>query len=635
MKKTELVTIIKKIQNRCYLEKPTKVTYYRNEEGKIAFKIFFDSLCIPEELRIGVSKIQNTFLVQNTYEYEDDFQITKLDQDEGYVEFIPDNQHFKFVHNYKSANTVEDKKEEALVHLAGRSLNESFAEGRGYILLESETEIPTEGGSTNETGVEDLSLVNSSEVDDTEDEESTDTDEQETEEEENQESYENVYVIGVSAIFTKKAEDLIRKCLLQIKDVDENPTLVFAVPTIDELKLDSLTTDMVSVPAAVIKTVFGKSIEYSYAIAKNVSFNVHERFSKANIQTLHYMTNTAKQALIDNNVVALTAVENTVDGIEEGSKVVTDDSAEGVVDALNAVRSKIKGLTDILKSKKANFGPLMKSINKAILQFENAEFKKTIPLIKSLVLDLFHQSDLPNVEQLRKERQERINNAAKAIKNPGAAPIQTVEELLDHVSLAMAAASKESLSNGVFGRKSAVAQKSTGTGMFAGMTFDVAVNASSYTDTKSKPIKVSEPEQLPANTPDRVLAYICFVQKGSVPGQYKTLQQLDTPVQSLLDLTSEQRAKTKIQKEKPEDEDKDSDKKDDESTEDQTTDVENSEETTSDEQTTDQTEDSNNEESDADGQAETDVEETDTEAKQESFSSTYKTLLALLGGEIC
>lgn len=634
MKKTELVTIIKKIQNRCYLEKPTKVTYYRNEEGKIAFKIFFDSLCIPEELRIGVSKIQNTFLVQNTYEYEDDFQITKLDQDEGYVEFIPDNQHFKFVHNYKSANTVEDKKEEALVHLAGRSLNESFAEGRGYILLESETEIPTEGGSTNETGVEDLSLVNSSEVDDTEDEESTDTGEQETEEEENQESYENVYVIGVSAIFTKKAEDLIRKCLLQIKDVDENPTLVFAVPAIEELKLDSLTTDMVSVPAAVIKTVFGKSIEYSYAIAKNVSFNVHERFSKANIQTLHYMTNTAKQALIDNNVVALTAVENTVDGIEEGSKLITDDSAEGVVDALNAVRSKIKGLTEILKSKKANFGPLMKCINKAILQFENAEFKKTIPLIKSLVLDLFHQSDLPNVEKLRKERQERINNAAKAIKNPGAAPIQTVEELLDHVSLAMDIASKEALSNGVFGRKSAVAQKSTGTGMFAGMTFDVAVNASSYTDTKTKPVKVSEPEQLPANTPDRVLAYICFVQKGSVPGQYKTLQQLDAPAQSLLDLTSEQRAKTKIQKEKPEDENKDSDK-DDESTEDQTTDVENSEETSSDEQTTDQTEDSNNEESDTGDQAEADAEETDTEAKQESFSSTYKTLLALLGGEIC
>lgn len=139
MTKGELINIIHKIQNRCGLEDPIAVRYYWNDEGKVVFKAFFESLYLPETLRVDEDLIQNTFLVQNVYEYEDDFELLELNQDEGYIAFIPDDQDFKVVKNHRDATKKEDKKEESLVHLCdSRILSESFARSRGFVLRESD-----------------------------------------------------------------------------------------------------------------------------------------------------------------------------------------------------------------------------------------------------------------------------------------------------------------------------------------------------------------------------------------------------------------------------------------------------------------------------------------------------------------
>lgn len=140
MKKSELITIIKKIQNRYYLEEPSKVTYFRDKEtGNVIFKLFFDSLYLPEQFRLNEPNVQNTFSTQNeVYEYEDDFKILELNQDEGYLKVLPDNQKFKIINSYSDVNKKEDSFEESLVHLASRRINEAFASNKGYILQESE-----------------------------------------------------------------------------------------------------------------------------------------------------------------------------------------------------------------------------------------------------------------------------------------------------------------------------------------------------------------------------------------------------------------------------------------------------------------------------------------------------------------
>ena len=142
MTKADLKIILLKIQNRCGLEEPTKITYYWNDKQQVVFKAFFESLYLPEALRVDEDNIQNSFTVQNVYEFEDEFEIIGLNQDEGYVEFIPDNQKFKVVSSYKDANKKENSKEESLIHLVqGNKINETFARSKGYILQESEEDL--------------------------------------------------------------------------------------------------------------------------------------------------------------------------------------------------------------------------------------------------------------------------------------------------------------------------------------------------------------------------------------------------------------------------------------------------------------------------------------------------------------
>ncbi len=142
MKQSDLKILIKKVQNECALEEPTKITYYWNDDGKLVFKLFFDSLIIPEELMVDEDNISKCFSEQNVYEFEDDFVIKELNREKGFVEIIPDDQKFKVINSYKDYNEDEkvekDHKEESVVRLAGNRISEDFAKTKGFILRESE-----------------------------------------------------------------------------------------------------------------------------------------------------------------------------------------------------------------------------------------------------------------------------------------------------------------------------------------------------------------------------------------------------------------------------------------------------------------------------------------------------------------
>lgn len=143
MKQSDLKILIKKVQNECALEEPTKITYYWDDDGKLVFKLFFDSLIIPEELMVDEDNISKCFSEQNVYEFEDDFVIKELNREKGFVEIIPDDQKFKVINSYKDYNEDEkvekDHKEESVVRLAGNRISEDFARTKGFILQESQS----------------------------------------------------------------------------------------------------------------------------------------------------------------------------------------------------------------------------------------------------------------------------------------------------------------------------------------------------------------------------------------------------------------------------------------------------------------------------------------------------------------
>lgn len=160
MTKEELKTIILKIQNECALEAPTKITYFWNEEEKLVFKLFFDSLYLPKVLDISDhEKIKNLFTTQNVYEFEDDFKILDLDTKEGFILVLPKDQNFKVVNTYKDLKDEEpgeNEKEESVL-LAGKKLNENFAKSWGMILQEGEEPKPAGEAEEQTAAVKDAS----------------------------------------------------------------------------------------------------------------------------------------------------------------------------------------------------------------------------------------------------------------------------------------------------------------------------------------------------------------------------------------------------------------------------------------------------------------------------------------------
>ena len=142
-----------KIQNECALEEPSKITYFWNENGKVVFKFYFDSLYLPDDLNLSGEKrserIKNLFTNQNVYEFQDDFNIIELNTEEGWIKVIPTDQNFKVVDSYKDLKKKkeDDEKEESVV-LAGKRLNENVALAEGMILREGDTnvdQIPADG----------------------------------------------------------------------------------------------------------------------------------------------------------------------------------------------------------------------------------------------------------------------------------------------------------------------------------------------------------------------------------------------------------------------------------------------------------------------------------------------------------
>lgn len=148
MTKGELAVIVKKVQAECGLEDPIKITYYRDEGGKVVFKLWFDSLILPETLA-GKKKdefewqanVNNTFINNEPYLYDDDFTILEYNEEKGWVKVLPDQQDFEIVESY---NKLIDSKDEDLVRLQGKKLNEKVAKAYSLTLYEAEDEVASD-----------------------------------------------------------------------------------------------------------------------------------------------------------------------------------------------------------------------------------------------------------------------------------------------------------------------------------------------------------------------------------------------------------------------------------------------------------------------------------------------------------
>ena len=148
MTKGELAVIVKKVQAECGLEDPVKITYYRDEEGRVVFKLWFDSLILPETLA-GKKKdefewqanVNNTFINNEPYLYDDDFTILEYNEEKGWVKVLPDQQDFEIVESY---NKLIDSKDENSVRLQGKKLNEKVAKAYSLTLYEAEDEVASD-----------------------------------------------------------------------------------------------------------------------------------------------------------------------------------------------------------------------------------------------------------------------------------------------------------------------------------------------------------------------------------------------------------------------------------------------------------------------------------------------------------
>ena len=148
MTKGELAVLVKKVQAECGLEDPTKITYYRDEEGRVVFKLWFDSLILPETLA-GKKKdefewqanVNNTFINNESYLYDDDFTILEYNEEKGWVKVLPDQQDFEIVESY---NKLIDSKDEDSVRLQGKKLNEKVAKAYSLTLYEAEDEVASD-----------------------------------------------------------------------------------------------------------------------------------------------------------------------------------------------------------------------------------------------------------------------------------------------------------------------------------------------------------------------------------------------------------------------------------------------------------------------------------------------------------
>lgn len=331
MKKKDLVKIIRKVQNRCCLEAPAKITYYFDDSGDVVFKLHFNSLYVPEKFRVDSEDIQNMFTPTNVYEYEDDFRILELNQDEGWIKVKPDCQQFKVVNTYGESDKIslEQKKEE--VHLAGKRLNEDYAETIGYILYESDTELPQNPESLKDQ--QDAKAPKS-------------TDKPKV----------NLAVIGVTCPVSVKGFQLFQKAVENIEKVrdlykqsNENGEKVpmkvaVTIPYIDNQVQPSYAWASIKSFSEEIKKRYGDTYAY-VAVSGNSDFA--KLINSVELAEVAYLTSTAKQGIKDNNFPQILAAEE----VDLGKDVVEDNTLEDAKEIERIILNQIKQVTKDRKTK--------------------------------------------------------------------------------------------------------------------------------------------------------------------------------------------------------------------------------------------------------------------------------------------
>lgn len=406
MKKEELQTIVRKIQNRCYLENPTKITYYRNDDGDVVFKIFFDSLYVPEKFRVAEENLQNMFATANCYEYEDDFRIIALDQDEGFVKVIPDSQKFKIVNSYKDVNKLEsDKKVKESVILAGEKLglNEDFVKNKGFVLYEGE-----DVRASSETGT--TSGVSADAIKAKTDALNGDSGKEKVKK--------DVYVLGLTCPVLKTADELYLKAINRINELNkgENSTaVVLTVPNYDDnfpvFGLAALQNYNTQLQEAVGET-------YSYlAVDGNTYFL--DYLKTLDVQNVYFVTDTAEKGLKDNNIPGLLTCPNVqaIEGIVHDSTA--EDFKSKVQPKLTARVAAWEKKHKDLKLKKND-----KRIEKARAFYEkNPEaMENVLSLLRSIYTKGEHQEFQDLVTQYGKKAYKLLKDA----KNIGKADVKKV-----------------------------------------------------------------------------------------------------------------------------------------------------------------------------------------------------------------
>lgn len=414
MKKSDLETIIKKIQNRCYLEKPTKVTYYWNDDHQVVFKIFFESLYLPKELRVNEDNIQNNFLTQNVYEYKDDFTILELNQDEGYIKVLPDDQNFKIIHNYREANKNESIEEFKKVHLSTKNIKETFATFKGYLLQE-------------DTPEDDQEKVN--EVPNTE----NDNIKQVVKKEQDVEKIDaDIYV--VSAAFGLCTEALssgglldtaINKAIALINqnNTDRKAKLLFTIPKIvsEDLKGTEFNS-ILNFNNSLKKITQGNTYAY---LAEKDNANVIELLKNLNIKNTYFVTSTAEEAIKQANLPDLlkTAQSKDFDVVDDTTVEKLKSAREAALKAINLYRKDVKKTGGVHKdfsknklfSGKKNWEKRRKFLDNKL---SSAEGKRVNAAI-TFCTDLYGNNASDADREVAKERNKTLNNALKGVKNIG------------------------------------------------------------------------------------------------------------------------------------------------------------------------------------------------------------------------
>lgn len=511
MKKQELQTIIRKIQNRCYLENPTKITYYRDEEGNVIFKAFFDSLCIPKSLRLQDSDIQNTFTTQNTYEYEDNFQILSLNQDKGYVEFIPDNQHFHIIKNYTDANKAASSKEESLiVQLASKRINEDFAKAKGYILYESEN-IPTESNNELTKDIKVAAETGSEVIHE-----------------------KNAYVIGIEAPGTKRAQEILVQALSKVPK--ESSSMVFlTLPKNENLKdIPSLAVSSLDAFSAATIEVLGvpKTIAYLAVDGNQECLNALKRVK---LKSVTYLTDTAEKGLVQNNIAGLlnslaesklnklskknflegetglstevnnsktdnldtkvdantdtktnssvdiANAENEITDNSSTSEIIHDNSAEALIPVIHQLEQKAQKFGKLITTGKTKEIVEASKKGDVLKKFEkNKEKEKGTPILD----DIYGKSGIQGAKELRAEREKIIADTLKNTPVPFDPNGDTKKKIESSLVIASTTIRDEGLKsvNSLFmgdREKVTLSKNSVSTGMFTGVkskTSDYAIN---------------------------------------------------------------------------------------------------------------------------------------------------------------